>query len=137
MGRQNIGGIMGQIINLISIIVSVYMMIIVARIILTWFQGSIRIPDFMLAITDPYLNWFRQFRFLRIGFLDLTPVAALAVLTILNQVLGTIARFGTIRLGIIMALFLQVVWSAASFFLRSAGMFSIPGFFQLFHISVF
>ena len=108
---------MSQILSLITIIISLYSLVIVVRIILTWFRGNVKIPDFLTTITDPYLNWFRQFKFLRIGTLDLSPIAALGVLSILGQVLATVAQYGTIRLGIVLAMVLQVIWSAVSFFL--------------------
>ena len=108
---------MQQILYFLNIVISVYMMVVIVRILLTWFRGSIRVPDFLTAITDPYLNWFRQFKFLRIGYLDLSPIAALAVLSILSQVLVTLSRYGVIRLGIILAMIVQVIWSAASFFI--------------------
>ena len=107
---------MGQILIFINVLVSIYSMVIIVRIILSWFAGSVRIPDFILKITDPYLDWFRQFRFLRIGYLDLSPIAALGVLSVLSRVLVTLAHYGTIRLGIVLAMVLQIVWSAASFF---------------------
>ena len=103
----------------LSFIVNIYMLIIFVRIILTWFtwmqEGGFQ--QFLAAITDPYLNWFRRFTFLRIGFLDLSPVAALGVLSLLNRVLTTLAFYGKITAGIILALILQAVWSAVSFFL--------------------
>jgi len=108
---------MRQILYFLSILVSVYMMIMVVRIILTWFRGSVRIPEILARITDPYLNWFRQFKFLRIGYLDISPVAALAVLTILNQALAILAGYGTISIGIILAMILRVIWSIISFFI--------------------
>ena len=108
---------MRQIVNFLSVLISIYMMVIVVRIILTWFRGIVRTPALLSAITDPYLAWFRQFKFLRIGYLDISPIAALAVLTILNQILATLAQYGTIRLGILLAMCLRVIWSVASFFL--------------------
>ena len=108
---------MPGILNLISIIISIYMILIIVRIILTWFRGSVRIPDFLLNITDPYLNWFRRLRFLRFGNLDFSPIAAIAVLSIVNQIVSILARHGSISLGIILALFLQIIWSLVSFFM--------------------
>ena len=108
---------MRQILNFINIIISVYMVLIIVRIILIWFRGSVRIPDFLLNITDPYLNWFRRLGFLRFGSLDFSPIAAIAVLSIINQIVSILARHGSISLGIISALFLQIIWSLVSFFI--------------------
>ena len=108
---------MRQLMSLLSVIVSIYSLIIVIRIILTWFRCNVRIPDIITQITDPYLNWFRALTFLRMGSLDLSPVAALMVLSILNQVLVTLAVNGAITIGIILALLVRIIWSAVSFFL--------------------
>jgi YggT family protein len=95
------------------------MLIIFVRIILTWFSGmdEDRVPEILSKITDPYLNWFRRFPALRVGYLDLSPIVALGVLSLVNRVLSTLAAYGIISLGIILALVLQAVWGAVAFFL--------------------
>ncbi|MDR1802218.1 MAG: YggT family protein [Treponema sp.] len=110
---------MSQIIGAVSFLVSVYMLIIFVRIILTWFQGMDQggFQEVLAKITDPYLNWFRRFPALRIGYMDLSPIVALGVLSLFNRVLGTLAAYGTISLGIILALILQAAWGAVAFFL--------------------
>ena len=110
---------MTQILNIASFIVSIYMIIIIFRIMLTWFSGMETggVQDFLSKITDPYLNWFRRFSFLKIGFLDLSPIVALGCLALLNRVIGMLAVYGRITVGIILALLLQALWGAVSFFL--------------------
>ena len=110
---------MAQIMHVLSSVVSIYMMIIFFRIILSWFSGMGHggIQGILARITDPYLNWFRRFPILKMGFLDLSPVVALGVLTLVNRIFTTLALYKTITLGIILALTLQVFWAAASFFL--------------------
>ena len=95
------------------------MMVIFLRIILTWFPGfgNSGIIDFLSRITDPYLNWFRRFSFLQLGFLDLSPIIALGVLSLVNRILGLLANYGRISLGIVLALALQIIWGALSFIL--------------------
>ena len=102
--------------TVLSAFTSLYILVIMVRIILTWFSGNIRAPEILCRITDPYLNWFRRFG-VRVGYLDLSPVLALAVLSILNQIFATLARFGVITLGIILAMILQAIWSIISFFI--------------------
>jgi YggT family protein len=94
------------------------MLAIFIRILLTWFSGSgLRAPGELLGrFTDPYLNWFRRFR-LRAGMLDLSPLLALAVLSLVNQIFSTLAQYGVITIGFILALVLRSVWSALSFIL--------------------
>jgi YggT family protein len=110
---------MAQILNLFSLILSIYMLIIFIRIILTWFPGfgNSGIINFLSGITDPYLNWFRRFTFLRLGFLDLSPIVALGVLALVNRILGMLASYGRISVGIVLVMMLQVVWSTISFIL--------------------
>ena len=109
---------MRQLMNTLSFLVNIYMIIITIRIVLTWFSGFDygRFQEILAAITDPYLNWFRRLP-LRVGYLDLSPLVALGVLTLVNRIFSTFAIYGTITLGIILALTLQILWGAVSFFL--------------------
>jgi YggT family protein len=109
---------MVQIFRFLSFLLNIYMMIIFVRIILTWFSGmgTGRLQEILAVITDPYLNWFRRFDALRVGFLDLTPIVALGVLSLVNRIFTILARYGTIRIGIILAIAVEVLWGAISFF---------------------
>ena len=111
--------IISEIMGALGFIINIYMMIVFIRIILTWFSwvGSGGFQDILGRITDPYLNWFRRFTFLKVGFLDLTPIAALGVLSLFSRLFSTIAHYGTITIGIIITIVLQVLWGAVSFFL--------------------
>ena len=110
---------MTQIIRFLSFLINIYMLIITIRILLTWFSGMGygKFQEALAGITDPYLNWFRRFSFLRVGFLDLSPIAALGVLSLVGRVLGTLAFYGRITIGIILAMVLQTAWGAVSFIL--------------------
>ena len=101
----------------LSVLINIYMMIIFARIILTWFSWEIggKFYKLLASITDPYLNWFRRFSFLRAGFIDFSPIAALGVLSLVNRIFGILASYGTITAGIILTLILQLVWGVISF----------------------
>jgi len=101
----------------LSMLVSIYMMIIFIRIVLTWFswERGGGLSGFLSSITDPYLNWFRRFTFLKAGFIDFSPIAALGVLSLVNRIFSILASYGTISAGIILALLLQVVWGIVSF----------------------
>ena len=106
-----------QLIRALNFFVSIYMMIIVFRIILTWFSwiGGGKVQEILSRITDPYLNWFRRFTFLKLGYLDLSPIAALGVLSLVSRLLSTLALHGRISIGIILALALQALWGVVSF----------------------
>ena len=110
---------MSRFFGVLSFLLNIYMVIIFVRIILTWFTGISTggLVDVLAKITDPYLNWFRRFTFLRVGMLDLSPILALGVLSVVNGIFSTIAHYGTITIGIILALILQAIWGAVSFFI--------------------
>ncbi|MFP3040832.1 YggT family protein [Treponema primitia] len=110
---------MAGIMNILGGITSLYMILIFIRIMLTWFTGANYGKAFHLlsGVTDPYLNWFRRFSFLRVANLDLTPVVALALLTVVNNIFLTLGRYGTLTIGIILSLLCSVLWSVVSFVL--------------------
>jgi YggT family protein len=95
------------------------MIVIFVRVMLTWFSGANygRPVEFLRRITDPYLNWFGRFRIFRVGNLDLSPIAALAALSIANNIFATLGRYGTITLGFVLAMAVSALWSAVSFIL--------------------
>jgi YggT family protein len=95
------------------------MMIVFVRILLSWFRGmgTGRLQEILAVITDPYLDWFRRFEVLRAGSLDLSPIVALGVLSLVNRIFTSLAVYGTISIGIILAMVLQAAWGAVSFFL--------------------
>jgi YggT family protein len=105
--------------NFLSGLTTIYTLAISVRIILTWFRGGAysRPIEILGRITDPYLNWFRRFPGLRAGFLDLSPIVALGVLSVINGIFATLAFYGAITLGIILAMLLQALWAAIRFFL--------------------
>jgi YggT family protein len=98
---------------------SLYSLLIFIRIMLSWFSGlpQGRAHQTLCGITDPYLNWWRRFRFLRLGHIDLSPVAALAALGVVSSIVQTAAQEGRVSPGFVLATILQAVWSAASFIL--------------------
>ena len=108
-----------QIFRVLGFLVEIYMLIIFVRIVLTWFarMGQGRLQEILAGITDPYLDWFRRFSFLKVGFLDLSPIAALGVLSVLSRIISTVIFYGKITIGIILAIMLQTIWGAVSFFL--------------------
>jgi YggT family protein len=105
--------------NVLASVTSIYMFLIFIRILFTWFSGvSYGKPvEILKSVTDPYLNWFRRFSFLRAGFIDLSPIAAMMVLSVSNNIFFTLSRYGTITAGIVLAMILSALWSAASFIL--------------------
>ena len=96
-----------------------YSLLIIIRIILTWFPGTqYSKPAQLLArITDPYLDWWRRHFPLRVGILDLSALLGVIALSVAQTICSSIARYGRISLGVILAVCLSALWSAASFVL--------------------
>ncbi|HOV38975.1 MAG TPA: YggT family protein [Spirochaetales bacterium] len=101
-------------------LVSLYTLLIIVRILLTWFSSPLgygKVHHFLASVTDPYLNYFRRFSIFQIGRFDFSPVAALIVLSVLGNIFSSIALFGRITLGSILAFTLNACWSVVSFFI--------------------
>jgi len=95
----------------------IYSLLIFIRIIISWFGGAVtgKPVDFLTRLTDPYLDWWRRTLNLRLGFLDLSPVAGIAALSLVQSIFGTLSRFERITAGNILAIVLLSMWSVVSF----------------------
>lgn len=99
-------------------VVSVYMLLLFIRILLSWLGGirSMGRPAELLAsITDPYLNMFRGLRFLRIGNFDFSPIAGLILLSLLGRVFARLAMAQNVTLGLLLGLIVEMLISAVAF----------------------
>ncbi|HUX12481.1 MAG TPA: YggT family protein [Spirochaetia bacterium] len=108
------------VLRLISTLISIYMVIIIIRIVLTWFSGMAyhgKPIEFLFRITDPYLDFFRRLRWLRFGSIDFSPVAAILALSILANVLNAVAVIGIVTVGVVLAIIVSALASAVGFFL--------------------
>jgi YggT family protein len=105
--------------GLLAGLAGLYSLLIIIRLILTWFSNAQygKPMEILTRITDPYLDWWRQKFNLRAGFLDLSPIAAIAALSVFQTICSTIASRGRISLGIIIAVCLSALWSVVSFIL--------------------
>ena len=116
---------MTPIFRFIGAILSVYMVLIFVRILLTWFSGPTgdsRAITLLHKATDPYLNWFRRFPFLKTGRIDFSPIAGVLVLVIALNIVNQLSVYGRITIGLILAIAVDAVGSA---------FFFIVGFFLL------
>lgn len=115
---------MDVILRVISSVLSVYMLLIFVRILLTWFSGASfgRPQELLRRVTDPYLNIFRRISFLKTERMDFSPIAAVITIVIVANIVNTLRAYGQITFGIILALIISAIWSAAFFIL---GFFSI------------
>ncbi|MGL1894631.1 MAG: YggT family protein [Spirochaetaceae bacterium] len=111
-----------NIFGFISLVLSAYSFIIFIRIILSWFNlrnnfngaSQNRVILFIYSITDPYLDWFKRFSFLRLGVMDFSAMLAIAVLYFFSNITGQIAMSGVLSLGFIIKLILSTIWSLVS-----------------------
>ncbi len=112
------------VLRLAAAAASLYMLLLMARIILTWFPSAVegRPLHLLSSVTDPYLDLFRGIPWLSSGSMDFSPLAALAVLSVLTQILSTAAAHGRISLGIVLALVLRAGWSIFAFFFGFLGL---------------
>ncbi|MDR2136162.1 MAG: YggT family protein [Treponema sp.] len=119
------------ILTLLGSLTGLYMLLIFIRVMLSWFGGARlgRPVEILAQITDPYLDWWRRFPVFRTSRIDLSPVAALAALSLVQTICGTAVVYGRLSLGILLAIVLQAVWSIASFAL---GFFIIVLLLRLF-----
>ncbi len=100
--------------------VSVYMLLIIFRVLLSWFQGRLngKGVDILMKITDPYLDKFKNISWLRFGMLDFSPVVGIAVLGLVSQIFTSLAVSGTLDPMHILVYILHTVWSFAAFFIN-------------------
>jgi len=103
--------------NVLAGAAGLYSLLIFIRIIFTWFGGAVygKPVELLARVTDPYLDWWRRSLKLQMGFLDLSPIAGIAALSLVQTVFSVLARYGRISLGIILSVVLRAIWSAASF----------------------
>jgi YggT family protein len=99
--------------------VSIYSILILIRIILSWFGSSVygRPVELLNSVTDPYLNWWRKKLNFRIGLMDFSAVAGIAALSVMHNILFTLSRFQRITLGAVLSVIILTAWSVISFIL--------------------
>jgi YggT family protein len=109
--------ILSIIARVLNAAVIVYVFLCAARVLMSW------VPNLdagaggrlLQALTDPYLGWFRRFKILKSGGFDFSPIAALALLAVANDLLTTIAYAGSVTVGLVLALLVGAAWSAIGF----------------------
>lgn len=105
--------------RVLSAAVSIYMLLCILRVFMSWAPGLSmgKAGRLIGELADPWLGLVGRLSFLRVGSMDFSPVAAIAVLAVLNNVLITLAFAGTITLGVVLGMLLGAAWSALSFML--------------------
>lgn len=109
--------ILRPLMQVLAALLSVYMLILFIRILLSWFQPRNlgKVYDIIHRITEPYLSIFRRIKFLHTGRFDFSPIVAIIALVIVENIFLTLATYGTITFGIILSLLVKAAWSAGAF----------------------
>ena len=106
------------IFKIIASLLTIYSLLCSIRIILTWIPGiSNGFTNFLSRICDPYLNIFSRLGIFRFGAIDFSPVISLGLLALLSTISSSLAQAGTITLGFILALIIQMAWNVSSSFI--------------------
>ena len=101
-------------------LINVYLFLCFIKILLSWVPSAAysSFGRMLSSICDPYLNWFRRFRFTRIGMVDFSPVLSLGILSIAAQLITSLLTTGTISLWVVFASIIQLIWSFIGFMLN-------------------
>jgi len=105
--------------KILGAVTSLYMLLCALRVFMAWAPGLNmgRAGDLLASIVDPFLRVFSGIRLFRTERFDFSPIAALAVLSVANNMFTTIAFSGKITFGFFLSLILGAGWSALSFVL--------------------
>jgi len=105
--------------RIVSGVVSIYMLLCIVRIFFSWVPSLINTKwgRLIARLTDPYLGLFQAIPLFRTPNVDFSPVVALAVLSVINNLFMTLSYAVRITFGFILSLLLDAGWSAISFLL--------------------
>ena len=101
-------------------LINAYLFLCFIKILLSWVPSAAysSFGRVLSSICDPYLNWFRRFRFTRIGMVDFSPIISLGILSIAAQLITSILATGTISVWAVVVSIIQLMWSFISFILN-------------------
>lgn len=101
-------------------VINIYLFLCFIKILLSWVPSAAysSFGRTLSSICDPYLNWFRRFKFTQIGMVDFSPVLSLGLLSITAQLISTLVTTGTISLWGLAAAMIQLIWSFVGFLLN-------------------
>lgn len=104
------------ILSLLSAVVTIYTILCFANIIMSWIPGLkfTAFGRFITAATDPYMNFFSRWGFLRFGNVDFSPIISIGVLSLLSSILAGIQGTGRLYLGGILATIIYMLWNIIS-----------------------
>lgn len=96
--------------------ISIYSLLCVIRIFLTWIPGLSYSPfgRFLSAICDPFLNLFSRIRWLHFGAIDFSPLLAIAVLSTTGSIFLSLGHGGHFTLESFLPLIIRSMWTIIS-----------------------
>ena len=108
-------------------IINVYLFLCFIKILLSWVPSAAysSFGRVLSSICDPYLNWFKRFKFTRIGMVDFSPILSLGLLSLAAQLITSILSTGTISLWGLCVSIIQLIWSFIGFMLNMLIIFLI------------
>ena len=103
-----------MILSILSAAVSIYAILCVIRIILTWIPPASGngFTNFLAKICDPYLNLFKNIKWLRFGGFDLSPALGLCILSAVSTLLGSFS--GGFSLSHLIQTIVGLAWNMAN-----------------------
>lgn len=104
------------ILSILSAVVTLYTILCFISIVLTWIPGAkfTKFGRFIASATDPYLNFFSRFNFLRIGNIDFSPIISIGLLSVVSSILSGIQSSGRIWFGGILSTIILMLWNIIS-----------------------
>lgn len=100
------------IFGILSSIISIYSMLCLANIILTWIPAAryTKVGQFLCAITDPYLNFFRKLGWFQIGSVNFSPILSIGLLSLVGSTLAQISRSGRLDISGFLQGIVALLW---------------------------
>jgi YggT family protein len=109
--------ILSIVARVLNAVVIIYVFLCAARVLMSWVPSldAGKGGAILARLTDPYLQYFRRFKIFSSGAFDFSPIAALALLAVVNDLLTTLAYAGRISVGLALGLIVGAAWSAVGF----------------------
>jgi len=108
---------MRSIFGILAVITGIYSLIILIRIIFSWFGNMVggKPVEIINKITDPYLDWWRRKLRLTVGVFDFSVIAAIVFLSFIQNIFRVLSIAERITLGFLLAQILSSIWNIFSF----------------------
>ena len=105
---------------ILYVAINIYTWACIVRIFLSWMPQYLMTPvgRFLVEICDPYLAFFRQFKFTYIAGLDFSPILALGALSFFGNVAFSTYALGYFSIIGVIFVLISSVWSVIQFFLN-------------------